>query len=628
VERIGRTIPETASGALTAGVAARGPFPRDGWRGWRAAPSAVRNAVQVDPDENVVGWRFAGGASVAAVLSLFMAAAFFVLIPRVWTNQFQLFDNSPIAGARTLTGFTPEVTLGDMGEILENDDLVLEFELFDQDSGEPIPLADYPRELGGVDPLFRGQVLETYYAARWTRIDVENWGVAPRAPTEEHTLRQHVRLQPIGSPMLFGAGRVLTCLPTQGNAVLYKDRNAAVFRQDEEADVSRVVEYDAYSSRREFRPQPIRFDYRADCLRVPPGMERVRQLSADILTAQRATTERQAAERLESYLRDSPEFSYSLDLSIEDASVDPVVDFLFNRRRGHCEYYASALTLMLRCVGIPARMVSGFKGGQINPQTGRFEVRQLHAHAWTEAFVDDEWVPLDPTPPARDASVAALQQQSTTPWSRLREKWAQVWTQGVRLSKADQEELVYAPLRQGFSGAIDAVRDLRGTGSRIGEFVRSLATSPDRWFSWRGGVAAFILLLLTAGLTSAGRRIARWLKGLRKGATEQGRTALLVPFYERFRKAAARAGMERRRTQTQHEFAVLVHDRIRAAQAPDSLADLPAHVTSDYYRVRFGGDVLTDAEIAGLQRRLDVFEVGITRFRQNGSAPVKQDRRR
>jgi hypothetical protein len=629
VERIGRTIDDPPSPAPAARIAGQTRIFRNSWRGWRESRSFVRNAVQVDPDENVVGWRFAGGASVAAVLSLFMAAAFFVLIPRVWTSQYQLFDNSPIAGARTLTGFTPEVILGDMGEILESDDLVLEIELFDEDSGEPVLPGDYFRELGSTDPLFRGQVLERYYAARWTRDDGQSWGVVPRFPTEEHTLRQRVRLQPIGSPMLFGAGRVLTCASAHGNETLRKDPNAGVFQRSPEADTSRPFEYDAWSSRREYAPQALRRGYSAECLRVPGGMERIRRLSADILESNRqaAATDRQAAELLESYLRDSPEFSYSLDLSIEDASVDPVVDFLFNRRRGHCEYYASALTLMLRCVGIPARMVSGFKGGQINPRTGRFEVRQLHAHAWTEAYVGEEWIALDPTPPARDASVAALQEKSSTAWSRLRESLSGIWTQGVRLSKADQEELVYAPLRQGFSGAFDAVRDLRGTGSRIGEFVRSLASSPDRWFSWRGGVAAFVLLLLTAGLTAVGRRVVRWLKGLRGGSADQGRSALLVPFYERFRRAAARAGMERRRTQTQHEFAVLMHDRIRAARAPDSLAVLPASVTRDFYRVRFGGDVLTDAELAALQQRLDDFEAGIERFRQNGSAPIQQDRR-
>jgi hypothetical protein len=620
VERISQAIHEPAPGGRSMG---------DGWRSWRSAGSFVRNAVQSNPDENVVGWRFAGGASLAAVLSLFMAAVFFVLIPRVWTTQYQLFDNSPISGARTLTGFTSEVTLGDMGEILESDDLVMEIQLFDENTDEPVPPADYHRELGGADPLLRGQVLERYFSARWTRTDAERWTGAPRSTTEGQTLKQHVRLQPLGSPMLFGAGRVLTCIPSQDAELVQKDRNAGIFRRSGEADTSRVFEYDAYSSRRQYIPQPIRSDYESECLRVPPGMERVRELSTAIIAGQQpgVTNARQAADLLEAYLRDSPEFSYSLDLSIDDPSVDPVVDFLFNRRRGHCEYYASSLTLMLRCVGIPARMVSGFKGGQFNSRTGFFEVRQLHAHAWAEAYVDHEWIPLDPTPPARDASVAALQEKSTTAWSRMRDRWAQVWGQGVRLSKADQEELVYTPLREGFSGAIDAVRDLRGTGSRVGEFVRTLVTSPDRWFSWRGGVAAFVLLLLAAGLAGTGRRLARWLRGLRRGTIDQARTGMVVPFYERFRKAAARAGLERRRTQTHREFAGLVDARIRQTQALDALAELPADVTSDFYRVRFGGDVLTDAELAGLQRRLNDFEAGIARFRQNGSAPLKQDRK-
>lgn len=624
-ERIHATIEE---GALpdSAPAGGRRGFNADGWRGWRAARSTVRNAVQVGPDENMVGWRFAGGASVAAVLSLLVAAAFFLLIPRVWTTQYQLFDNSPLAGGRSLTGFTSEVTLGDMGEILENDDLVMQIELFDYETDEAIPAGEYLQRLGGPDPLFRGQVLENYLAGRWTRIVPERWSAASRNLPEGRLLRQHILLEPIGSPMLFGAGRVIACIPAQSNEPIWKERDAGIFKRAVEGDTSRLFEYDAISLAGTLQPRYVDDGYLQNCLRVPRGMERVRDLSVQILSARDRPnlTEQEAVELIESYLRDSPEFSYSLDLSIEDPSVDPVVDFLFNRRRGHCEYYASALTLMIRSVGIPSRMVSGFKGGHVNPRTDRFEVRQLHAHAWTEAFVDGRWIALDPTPPAREASVAALEERSDSPWSRMRERWSQVWDQGVRLSKSDQEELVYAPLRQGFSGAVDAVRDLRGTGSRLGAFLRSLATSPDRWFSWRGGVAAFVLLLLAAGLITAGRRIARWLGRLRGRTTQHRRGAVFVPFYERFRKAAARAGMERASAQTQREFAALVRERVRRGPVPASLDDVPADVAAGFYRVRFGGESLSEGELENLRRRLDEFESRLAQFRQNGSAHAPQ----
>ena len=86
------------------------------------------------------------------------------------------------------------------------------------------------------------------------------------------------------------------------------------------------------------------------------------------------------------------------------ARLDPVEDFLVNRKQGHCEYFASALALLLRSIDIPARMVNGFKGGDWNELTQSMNVRQKHAHSWVEAYIGKDernrprWITLDPTP--------------------------------------------------------------------------------------------------------------------------------------------------------------------------------------------------------------------------------------
>lgn len=622
VERIGG--PERIESTTAARSASAG----HGWRNWRSTRSSVRNAVHLDPEESIIGWHFAGGAATAAILSLAMTAAFFVLIPRVWSNQIQLFDNSPLAGTRTLTGFTPEITLGDMGEILENDDLVMEIELFDLKTGEPVPAAEYEERLGGADPLFRGQVLEIYEHARWTRSPREIWNRAAQKPGASEALVERIRLQPIGTPMLFAAGRILTCVSWRANEPLLQDRTAGTFRRNDDVDLTREFRYDAFASTarssRSFAPEA----YITDCMGLPPGMRRVAELSHAVVMADGpAHSEVEAVERLEAYLRDSPEFSYSLDLSIEDPRIDPVADFLFNRRRGHCEYYASALTLMLRCVGVPARMVSGFKGGQLNPGTGLFEVRQLHAHAWTEAYVDNQWIALDPTPPARDHSVAALQEKSSGSWSRLRDRWTQVWNQGVRLSKGDQDELVYQPIREGFAGTLQAMREMRGTPASLLQGLRSLLSSPDRWFSWRGGVAAFVLLIVLAALWKVLRWVTTWVGRFRGDVSVMRRSAPLVPFYERFRQLASRAGMERRGAETQREFAASVQRRMQGSTAAAPLAALPEDVVRGYYRVRFGNESLSEAETRELLSRLDRFEAGLPELRRTvSSGPARESR--
>lgn len=93
------------------------------------------------------------------------------------------------------------------------------------------------------------------------------------------------------------------------------------------------------------------------------------------------------------------EYDYTLDF-LGRASDTPLEDFLFKYKSGHCEYFASAMVLMLRSQGIPARLVTGFLGGEYNPLEGYYIVRQLNAHAWVEAYLPGEgWQVFDPTPP-------------------------------------------------------------------------------------------------------------------------------------------------------------------------------------------------------------------------------------
>ena len=98
------------------------------------------------------------------------------------------------------------------------------------------------------------------------------------------------------------------------------------------------------------------------------------------------------ARALEAYLSSQGGFGYSLAPVPRDRVLDPIEDFVTLHRVGHCEYFASALTLMLRSVGIPSRMVMGFKGGDWNDLGRFYQVRQLHTHAWVEAYLTREQV--------------------------------------------------------------------------------------------------------------------------------------------------------------------------------------------------------------------------------------------
>ncbi|HWX54315.1 MAG TPA: transglutaminase domain-containing protein, partial [Verrucomicrobiae bacterium] len=102
------------------------------------------------------------------------------------------------------------------------------------------------------------------------------------------------------------------------------------------------------------------------------------------------------AKAIESYLRTN--FGYTLQLPGR-LEQDPLAAFLFERKKGHCEYFASSMAVMLRTLGIPARVVNGFRGGQYNDVTSSYIVREKNAHSWVEVYFPEYgWVSFDPTP--------------------------------------------------------------------------------------------------------------------------------------------------------------------------------------------------------------------------------------
>lgn len=122
---------------------------------------------------------------------------------------------------------------------------------------------------------------------------------------------------------------------------------------------------------------------------------RIADLAAGI--AKGAATQLEAAIALEHHLRTS--YQYDLNSALTSQNNTPLPEFLFETQRGHCEYFASALAVMLRTQNIPSRLVTGFSATNRNPLTGYFDIHALDGHAWVEAWVDDQgWVILEPTP--------------------------------------------------------------------------------------------------------------------------------------------------------------------------------------------------------------------------------------
>jgi len=135
---------------------------------------------------------------------------------------------------------------------------------------------------------------------------------------------------------------------------------------------------------------------KACCLQLPEEDPRIGRLARELTRDQLTAFEK--ARALERHLRGN--YSYSLELRGRPNSRDPLAMFLFEARRGHCEYFASAMAVMLRELGIPARLVNGFRIGEYNDIGNDWTVRQYDAHSWVEAWVSPlGWHEFDPTPP-------------------------------------------------------------------------------------------------------------------------------------------------------------------------------------------------------------------------------------
>lgn len=169
---------------------------------------------------------------------------------------------------------------------------------------------------------------------------------------------------------------------------------------------------------------------------APPHQEDLevpREARADLATvassfARGATTPEEALEAIQRELRRN--YTYSLEPR-EQTRFDPVLEFLFLSRSGHCEYFASAFALLARSIGIPARLVLGYRVGERNPMFDHYVVRQKNAHAWVEAYLPSgNWTTFDPTPmlelpqnePRDETGAEAWFETLSVSWDKL-EAW-------------------------------------------------------------------------------------------------------------------------------------------------------------------------------------------------------------
>jgi transglutaminase-like putative cysteine protease len=497
---------------------------------------------------------------VASVATLAITATLFFVIPRIGQAALPLRAKM----GRMVSGFSDRVNLGAFGEIETDGAVAMRVHL--PEGNPPIERLGHLR--------WRGIALDHFDGHAWRRdenVRRSVRGLAGRFDVARPggngvRVTQEIYLEPIGTDVLFGAPRVLG-VHVRTDALIV-DSGSGISVPGTAARLRYLVESEvefAPFRRRPARPPVLEPEARERYLQLPHLDARVATLARSVTREARDPLD--AGMRLERHLSSAYRYTRVLERRTD---LGPVEEFLFVNRSGNCEYFAAALAVMLRSVGIPARVVNGFQRGEWNPYGRYFMVRLLDAHSWVEAFVDDlGWVTLDPSPRG-GIDEATVPGSVNLYLDALRLRWYRYvvnWSLNDQLRAAGKMRRVATTWTPSFD-AVRAVHDVRALAIPVLALVTVVA----------------VVLALRHRLAVTARR-----------------ARVPIPrFYARALRALARRGLAPAPGETAREFLV----RVRRERG--GLAEPFATITESYERVRFGGVTLTADERAAIGRSVQL----------------------
>lgn len=501
-----------------------------------------------------------GLAATASVIGVGFTLLFFFVIPRV--GQAALPIQSRLAPM--VSGFSDRVELGAFGAIQESPAVVMRVRF-------PDGLAS-PEALPGL--RWRGVAFDHFTGREWRATEAERRMLLPvaggyllaRPRGRGPVVTQEIFLEPLATEVLFAAPRLLAVAVA---GPVWVDPLGAVSSPAREARLHyrALSELETPVWRAAAGEADLPARERARYLQLPPLSPRIHAFAREVT---RQSPDRAAAAlRLTEYLRSH--LRYSLELK-RTPGADPVEDFLFVTRSGNCEYFAASLAVLLRSLGIPARVVNGFQRGEWNPYGGYFTVRQRDAHSWVEAHLAGlGWVTLDASPRA-EADAAWAPSATFQYLDALRMRWHRYI---VNWSLGDQLRASWAVRER----ALHWRRMLR-------EARPALPGSP------RG------LLLAAALAAGLGAAVLLWRRGLPRPWVPARRPASCAA-YDRMLRRLARLGLVPAPGETAREFGR------RAALELPSGGGAIKELTRAYEAARFGGAAIAPGDLGRLRRLAD-----------------------
>lgn len=526
----------------------------------------------------LVGLMFAVG--------LIMSVVVFLTIPRkLGAGLFGEWGNPSVG---QVTGFADEVELGTPGLISQSSTPVLDYEVLGRDG----------LSLGGPGIVYylRGAVLDVYEDGRWMRD--RNWNEYAQRKGSDHLLRgfavaseprywnieQRITVRNAAATRshLFSVWRPVFLEPAQPSS-FQTTENGTIIRESDSGKFEYTVlsrDYEQrtrYEGRRQWTPaRPV--------VSEDMDTERFRTLAARIVSdadldpdpATRPGSQvEQAAGAIRDYFNEG--FLYTLEAEPVPPGLDPTEWFLFDRKTGHCEYYASAMSALCRSIGINARVITGYVATEYNEATGHYVVRQSNAHAWVEAEVGPGvWYTFDPTPPADFLRVHERSDSLLAQALRLVDAAEYAWIRAVVGFDADSQQSM---VRSAFK--------VNWTPDRaIEDFAENLREGGPKFALKIIGALLLAISALTLGFLLAARYRGALLGLVRRLV---GAVALslrpredVVAIYQRLLRELDRRGRPK-----PMGVPLLTHVRAAFVGAPPEERDAGERLARTLYRARF-----------------------------------------
>ena len=531
------------------------------------------------PAQRQMAWWLSGASPILMMMILASAGVMFFILPRLSGGYLSAYTKT----GELASGFSNRVELGRIGRIQQSNAVVMHIQIVGDRGGaydlkwRGVTLSMFdgriwsnPLEQRSAPRMGQNVFVLTHSRSPWSSLRDEPEAGGTRA------IRYRVLMEPIGTNVFFLAPEAQ--MLEGGYNFVTVDRAGAIYNLDSEHPIGR---YEAESILPKSDAQGLReasgelsTAIRQLYLQLPAIDPRIPELARQVTV--NASNEYDRASAIERFLITN--YGYTLQLG-NRVPRDPLANFLFERKEGHCEYFASSMAVMLRSIGIPSRVVNGFRTGEFNDVNGQYVVRARNAHSWVEAYFPGYgWVSFDPTP--------GVPFSTHLGWSRamlyldaLQSFWRE-WI--INYDFTHQRALGQEANQRGRV----IVENTRDWGRRHYEsmliyarLIRSYAARAPKMWSLGGLLGVGLLFMLLNA-----RRIVRRVRLRRIAAHPERAPQLAATFwYVRMTRTIARRGWRKSSSQTPAEFATMIED--------GKLRSRVQQFTRHYENARFGESV-------------------------------------